>query len=110
VTITLTTTGRRSGRPREVTLYAYKDADRLVVVASFGGASKDPDWAVNLRSEPSASVREGRVMHQVRALEVEGSERDRLWQLVCGEFPLYQTYQQRTKRIIPIFVLEPIDE
>lgn len=49
-------------------------------------------------------------MHQVRALEVEGSERDRLWQLVCGEFPLYQTYQQRTKRIIPIFVLEPIDE
>jgi hypothetical protein len=45
----------------------------------------------------------------VRATEADGDERDRLWALVCSEFPLYATYQRRTERRIPLFVLEPGD-
>ena len=107
--VTLTTTGRRTGEPRTVSLYAFDDGDALVVVGSRGGAARDPNWATNLRAHPNASVKHGTVTRGVRANEVEGAERERLWELVCGEFPLYRTYQRRTKRQIPLFVLEPTD-
>ena len=106
--VKLTTTGRTSGEPREVTLYAFDDGERLVIVGSLGGASKDPAWAANLRAESRAIVRIGRQVRDVRAVEAAGSERDRLWQLVCEGFPMYATFQRRTKRVIPLFVLSPI--
>lgn len=107
ITIKLTTTGRRSGRPRTVTLYAFPDRDRLVVVGSRGGAARDPAWAANLRASAEASVTRGRQVSAVRAHEVAGPERERLWHLVRGAFPLYPTYQRRTKRTLPLFILEP---
>jgi len=107
MTIALTTTGRRTGLARTVTLYAFEDGDRLVVVGSLGGAVKDPAWAGNLRADPRASVRQGKTEYAVRALEAEGTERDRLWQLVSTAFPLYSTFQKRTNRVIPVFALTP---
>jgi deazaflavin-dependent oxidoreductase (nitroreductase family) len=106
VRVTLTTTGRKSGQPRTVTLYAFDDADRLVVVGSFAGARRDPAWVANLRAQPRAIVRRGREVQEVRAHEVGGRERERLWRLVCERFPLYETYQRRTTRVIPLFVLK----
>jgi deazaflavin-dependent oxidoreductase (nitroreductase family) len=106
--VKLTTTGRRTGKPREVPLYAFEDGDRLVIVGSRGGAAMDPDWAGNLRAEPRAKIRNGRDERDVRAHVVAGLERDRLWTLVTGAFPLYATYQRKTKRVIPLFVLEPV--
>lgn len=105
--ITLTTTGRRTGMAREVPLYAFEDGNRLVIVGSLGGADHDPAWAGNLRVQPRAKVNVGRGTRPVRATEVGAEDRDRLWKLVCSEFPLYATYQRRTKRTIPLFVLEP---
>jgi deazaflavin-dependent oxidoreductase (nitroreductase family) len=109
VTIQLTTTGRKSGRSREVTLYAYPDGDDFVVVGSWGGAARDPAWARNLRDAPKARVRHGKRDVVVKAREVKGSERDRLWDLVTEVFPLYKAYQKKTERVIPLFVLEPSD-
>ncbi|MGH8928093.1 MAG: nitroreductase family deazaflavin-dependent oxidoreductase [Acidimicrobiia bacterium] len=104
----LTTTGRRSAKPHAVTLYAFDDGERLVVVGSYGGSTRDPDWVQNLRAAPDATIRRRRKELTVNAVEVDlGPERDRLWQLVCREFSLYETYQHRTKRLIPLFVLEP---
>ena len=105
--VRVTTTGRRSGNAHAVTLYAFDDGERLVIVGSRGGASRDPAWAVNLRHDPNALVKAGREERAVRATEVDGPERDRLWELVCAEFPMYATYQRRTKRTIPLFILEP---
>ena len=107
--VRVTTTGRKSGDPRPVTLYAFEDGERLVIVGSRGGASRDPAWAVNLRHDPHALVKLGREERAVRANEVDGPERDRLWKLVCADFPLYEAYQRRTKRTIPLFALEPVD-
>lgn len=104
--VKLTTTGRKSGEPRRVTLYAFPDGDRLVVVGSLGGAANDPAWAGNLRSNPEATVRVDGELRTVRAREVDGVERDRLWQLVVKGFPMYAAYQRKTKRQIPLFVLE----
>jgi F420H(2)-dependent quinone reductase len=102
----LTTTGRKTGRAHVVTIYAYPDGDRLVVVGSYGGRPNDPDWAANLRSTPRASIRRRGEDIEYAVEEVDGPERDRLWKLVTDAFPLYETYQHRTERVIPLFVLE----
>ena len=107
--ITLTTIGRRSGRRREVTLYAWEDGDRLVIVGSRGGAAKDPNWAHNLRADGRATVKHRRQLREVQATEVNGKEHDRLWALVTKAFPMYASYQRKTSRIIPLFVLETVD-
>jgi deazaflavin-dependent oxidoreductase (nitroreductase family) len=107
--ITLTTTGRRSGKARAVILYAYEDGDRLVIVGSNGGRSRHPGWVHNLRSHPRALVKRGRKALEMTTREVAGSEHDRLWGLVTGAFPLYATYQRRTRRQIPLFVLEAVE-
>jgi deazaflavin-dependent oxidoreductase (nitroreductase family) len=105
--IQLITTGRKTGQEHEVTIYAFPDGDDLVVVGSYAGRPRDPDWAANLKANPSAKVRRGQdwVEHHVR--EVDGPERERLWAIVVEAFPMYETYQRRTDRVIPLFVLEP---
>ena len=108
--ITLIATGRRSGTPRAVTLYAFDDGENLVIVGSRGGSAKDPAWAANLRDNPLATVRIGRQDREVRAHEVDGADRDRLWELVIKDFPMYTYYERKTKRLIPLFALEPIGE
>jgi F420H(2)-dependent quinone reductase len=105
--VRLTTTGRRTGDRRTVTLYAFETPDRaLVITGSWGGKAHDPGWAHNLRASPRATVRVGPEEREVLAREVSGKERERLWRLVTKEFPLYETYQRRTKRTIPLFLLE----
>jgi deazaflavin-dependent oxidoreductase (nitroreductase family) len=108
LSVKLTTKGRRTGKPRQVSLYAFEDGNRLVVVGSRGGAAADPDWAGNLRVEPHATIKIGRDEREVRAHELAGPERDRLWTLVTEEFPLYASYQRKTDRVIPLFVLETV--
>jgi deazaflavin-dependent oxidoreductase (nitroreductase family) len=107
--VKLITKGRRSGEPRRVTLYAFEDGDRLVVVGSMGGAAADPQWVGNLRAEPRATVRNGPDVREVQAQEVDGPDRERLWTLVSKAFPLYLTYQRKTERLIPLFVLETVE-
>jgi F420H(2)-dependent quinone reductase len=109
-TIALITVGRTSGKRRSATLYAFADGERLIVVGSRGGAARDPAWAVNLRANPMAQVRRGRAEWDVRAREVQpGNERERLWALVTGSFPMYAGFQRRTRRLIPLFVLAPTE-
>jgi F420H(2)-dependent quinone reductase len=105
--IRLTSTGHRSGTPREVTLYAFADGDDLVVVGSAGGAVRDPAWVSNLRAHPRASLRRGKHSGEVVARGIpSGAEYERLWRIVSEAFPLYGTYQRRMSRTIPLFVLE----
>lgn len=105
--ITITTTGARSGAPRPTTLYAWEDDDRLVIVGSSGGSARHPAWVHNLRAHPRATVKRGRHTLEMTAREVTTlDERKRLWQLVVERFPLYASYQRRTTRQIPLFVLE----
>ncbi len=101
------TVGRRSGRVREIPLYAATDGDRLVVIGSNAGRDREPAWVGNLRANPDVRVR---VMHDVRpmrAREAEGAERDRLWALAARDYPGFDDYASWTARRIPVIVLEP---
>ncbi len=89
-----------------MTLYAWPDGEDLVIVGSRGGSARHPAWVHNLRAEPKAVVRIGKEERGARAREVDGAELYRLWALVCEAFPLYASYQRRTSRLIPLFVLE----
>ena len=104
----MTTTGRVTGLPREAMLYAFGDGDRLVVVGSQGGSTRDPAWCHTLRANPVARIRRAKATDDepVRAHEAEGAERDRLWELVTRVSPFYVGFQRKTKRVLPLFVLE----
>jgi len=104
----LTATGRRTGNSRTLPLYAFEAGNgAIVIVGSRGGSAKDPEWANNLRADPRATVKVNGEERSVVAREVSGAERDRLWAIAAEGFPLYETYKRKTKRQIPLFLLEP---
>ena len=104
----LTTTGRKSGRPRTIPLLYLPDGENLVVVASNGGTAGDPAWRLNLVDDPEANVEVGGRKLRVRAEEAEGKERRRLWERLVRMYGAYQQYQERTDRRIPVVLLRPI--
>lgn len=100
-------TGRRSGKTREVPLFAFPDGERYVVIGSNAGDEREPAWVGNLRADPSATLRVGRRIWPVRAHEAAGEERDRLWGLAAAAYPGYELYRAMTDRPIPVIVLAP---
>ena len=101
------TVGRRSGRVREIPLYAFEDGDNLIVIGSNMGRDREPAWVDNLRSHPTTRVRVGRDVRPMRARVAEGDERGRLWALAAKGYPGYDDYARWTDRSIPVVVLEP---
>ncbi|MDP9321339.1 MAG: nitroreductase family deazaflavin-dependent oxidoreductase [Chloroflexota bacterium] len=103
----LTTRGRKSGEPRSVTLNFLRDGTAMVVIASNAGDDRDPLWWRNLKSNPDAEVRVGTKRSRVHAREAEATERELLWDKVVARDVSYAEYEQRTRRRIPVVVLEP---
>jgi deazaflavin-dependent oxidoreductase (nitroreductase family) len=102
----LTATGRNSGLPRDTPLICAVDGEDYIVIASQGGAPSHPHWYLNLRQNPRVSVQVKGDRFQATARTAEGHERDRMWKLMADAWPSYDTYQQRTERVIPVVVLE----
>jgi deazaflavin-dependent oxidoreductase (nitroreductase family) len=105
-TLLLTTTGRRTGKPRTKPLIYERDGDTYVVVASQGGAPSHPEWYRNLVEEPRVEVQVKDEVFPARARTATGDERERLWKLVNRQWPDYDVYRTRTDREIPVVVLE----
>jgi len=105
-TLILTTTGRRSGEPRSSALIFGRDGDHQVVVASKGGAARHPAWYLNLVDHPEVEVQVKGDRFPASARTAQGDERERLWKLMAGIWPSYDQYQRKTKRQIPVVVLE----
>lgn len=105
-TLLLTTRGRKSGKLRRTALIYGRDGDRFVVVGSHGGSAKNPAWFLNLVDEPRVDVQVAAETFPARARPAEGDERARLWRLMTGIFPTYASFQRKTKREIPVVVIE----
>jgi deazaflavin-dependent oxidoreductase (nitroreductase family) len=103
----LTTRGRKTGKTRTTPLLYLEDGDRLVVVASKGGAPRHPAWFLNLTADPEVTVERGRERLPMRAHEADEEERARYWPQVVAMYPGYAGYQEKTSRRIPLVVLEP---
>lgn len=101
----LTTTGRRSGAQRTVPLVFFEDGERLVLIASNGGAPSDPLWWKNLQKTPEALVQVDGEKRRMRARLASTEERARLWPRVKLENPPYAEYEKKTSREIPVVLL-----
>jgi len=99
--------GAKSGRKRTTPLAYGADGDDLVLVASKGGYPRNPAWFHNLVANPDTTVQVGSRRRNVRARVASKAERDRLWKLMVGVYGGYEDYRRRTRREIPLIVLEP---
>jgi deazaflavin-dependent oxidoreductase (nitroreductase family) len=104
----LTTTGAKSGQLRTNPLIYTRDGDRIVIIASKGGAPTNPDWYHNVMSHPEASVELGSERFPVRASFPQGEERTRLYDQQAAQMPNFAEYQRNTTRQIPVVVLERV--
>jgi deazaflavin-dependent oxidoreductase (nitroreductase family) len=107
-TLLLTTRGRRSGRLRRTALYYGRDGDRYVLVGSNGGSRRHPAWYFNVLADPNVLVQVKAERFAAVARPATAAERPRLWELMTQIFPTYADYQQRSKRELPVVVVEPV--
>lgn len=101
----LTTVGAKSGKQRAVPLACQEIDGRLVIIASMGGAPRNPPWFHNLLKTPEVQVEKDGETFTARAVVTEGDDRDSLFQTVCSKLPVFSSYQARTERVIPVVEL-----
>ena len=102
----ITHRGRHSGKLRRTPVVYGRDGDRFVVVASRGGADEHPAWFLNLQADPQVHLQVQADHFDLRARVTEGSERERLWEMLVGVYADFADYQKKTQREIPVVVLE----
>ena len=104
----ITMTGAKSGRTITIPLMFVPHKGGVLLVASQGGAPKNPVWYNNLVKQPEIAVR-----HRGRSLKLcarlaTPEEKPALWPICDERYAPYADYRKRTTRDIPIFVCEPI--
>jgi F420H(2)-dependent quinone reductase len=100
--------GSRTGKLRKTALMRVEHEGEYAVVASLGGAPKNPVWYHNLKRNPHVELQDGPVKNDYLAREVTGDEKPTWWERAVAAFPDYAEYQTKTKRQIPVFVLTPL--
>ncbi len=105
----LTTTGRKSGQKRTVTLlYGTRAPDELVLIGSNFGQKHHPAWALNLEANPQCTFEvDGHAREMSARIVTDAQEREAIWQLMYEVWPAYNAYRGRAGREIKVFVLTP---
>ena len=106
--VLLTMRGAKTGKLRKVPLMRVERDGQYLAVASLGGAPKHPVWYFNLLADPKLTLQDGTETGEFVARELSGDERADWWKLAGEVFPNYLEYQQKTERLIPLFLLEPV--
>lgn len=106
--ILLTTVGAKTGKIRKTPLMRVEHNGEYAVVASLGGAPKNPVWYYNVKKNPRVELQDGTTSGDYDAREVFGDEKATWWQRAVEAFPDYADYQTKTDRQIPVFVLTPV--
>ena len=103
--VLVTTTGRRSGRPRTVPLMYMQDGPRLLVVASNSGFDPPPAWFLNVLAEPRVRVERDRDRFDAVAEVLPADEREALWPRLVAHNPLWAGFQSHTGRRLEVVAL-----
>jgi F420H(2)-dependent quinone reductase len=107
--IIVTNRGNKTGAIRKTPLMRVVDGNNYILVASQGGAPEHPQWYYNLKADPYVEIRDQAEVYPMQAREiVDPTERKRLWNIAVKAYPPYQNYQDKTDRLIPIFLAEPV--
>lgn len=106
--VIITSVGRRSGKLRKTPLMKVEHDGEYAIVASMGGAPKNPVWYYNIVANPLVELRDEDKVGEYAAREVQGEERDLWWDRSVAAWPDYAEYAKRTERTIPVFVLSPV--
>ncbi len=104
----LHTKGAKTGQERINPVAYVRDGDRLVVIASKGGAPTNPSWYYNLVANPLVTVEVGKDKFKVRAEVAKEPERTRLYDKMVEMMPGFDEYRKKTTRQIPVMVLTPV--
>jgi deazaflavin-dependent oxidoreductase (nitroreductase family) len=104
----LHTKGAKSGQERVNPAAYVRDSDRIVVIASKGGAPTNPNWYYNVLANPLVTVEVGKEKFQARAKIAEEPERTRLYNKMVEMMSSFDDYRRKTKREIPVIVLTPV--
>ncbi len=101
------TRGAKSGKVRKNALMRVEHDGAYLMVGSQGGAPTDPAWVSNVRKAPDqVTVQDGPAPWDGVARELSGEERAQWWDRAVAAYPSYADYQERTDRLIPIFLVE----
>lgn len=99
--------GAKSGKLHKTPLMRVEHGGSYLAVGSKGGAPQHPAWVHNLRANPEVEVWDGPTHGDFTVRELEGPERETWWERAIAAYPPYTEYQQKTERVIPLFLLEP---
>lgn len=107
--IVLTTLGAKSGKLRKTPLMRVEHDGEYLVVASKGGAPEHPTWYHNIVDAPLVELQDGPVRKDYTPRELSGDERAVWWDRAVEAWPAYADYQTKTDRLIPVFLLTPVE-
>lgn len=100
------TTGAKSGKERINPVCPWVEGDDFYIFASMAGAPRNPDWYYNLKANPELGVEWGTESFRAEAVEVTGSERDRIYAAMAAAHENFAEYEQQTDRTIPVVALK----
>ncbi len=104
----VTMTGAKSGRRLTIPLMYVPWESGVLLVASQGGAPRNPVWYGNLVKHPEIEVEHRGRRMQLRARLAGAEEKPAMWPVCDRHYAPYAEYRARTSRDIPIFVCEPV--
>jgi deazaflavin-dependent oxidoreductase (nitroreductase family) len=107
--VVITSVGAKSGVLRKNPVMRVERDGKYVAIASKGGAPDQPEWYYNFLANPEVELQDGPDRKTYRARLLEGAERADWWQHAVDTWPTYASYQKKTERKIPVFLLEPTD-
>ncbi len=97
--------GNKTGKVRKIALMRVEHDGEYALVASMGGAPRNPVWYYNLRANPDeVTIQDGSEPFEAHVREATGDERSIWWERAVAAYPPYAEYQQRTQRQIPVFI------
>jgi len=99
------TTGAKSGLERINPVAQIMDGDRYVIIASKGGAHTNPDWYYNIKANPEVTIEVGTQKFPALAAITEEPERSELFEKMASQYPGFEDYKEKTKRVIPVVTL-----
>jgi deazaflavin-dependent oxidoreductase (nitroreductase family) len=107
--VTITMTGRKTGKPRSVHLACVHHEGDILLVASAMGQQKHPGWRYNLEANADCEVQTKGERYGARARVLSDTEKDEIWDKMHEQIPMIHVYEKRTDRNIRVFRLSRVE-